>query len=192
MKRVSPRWLLLALAPLGCHAAAASADAGGCGSAPAEAPDGGPPSTFIAFNVSFDCFHQWSSAPAVAEGDASDGLHGVGPLRVYWNENPPHGATSFPVGTIIVKETEEPDVTQRTTFAMVKRGGGYNDGGAAGWEWFSLLDAPDGTVAILWRGIVAPETETYAGRPIGDCNGCHVQAIANDFVWDTALQLSSF
>src|SRR5580704_6231499 len=107
---------------------------GGCGGSGAGDSDAGAPDTFVAYASSFDDFHQWSSAPAIAPADAGDGagdgLHGVGPLRVYWNEAPPHGATAFPVGTMIVKETEESDVTLRTVFAMVKRGDGFNSGGA--------------------------------------------------------------
>ena len=129
----------------------------------------------------------------MAQNDAGDGLHGIGPLQVYWNQSPPHGSTAFPVGTIIVKETEEADITQRIVFAMVKRGDGYNSGGANGWEWFSLQNDADGcTVEILWRGPLAPIGETYANQAIGDCNGCHGLASANDYVWDDALQLSSF
>jgi hypothetical protein len=158
-----------------------------------DSPDAGGPNVFIAYESSFAGFHSWSSAPATAPDDASDGLHGVGPLRVYLNEAPPHRAKSFPVGTIIVKETEEADVTQRTVFAMVKRGGGFNsaDGGALDWEWFSLRNNSDGTVTQLWRN--APQSsDSYAGQPIGDCNGCHFAARENDYVWDTALELSRF
>jgi hypothetical protein len=149
---------------------------------------------FVAYASSFDCFHGWTNtAPASAQDDAGDGLHGLGPLKVYWNQSPPHGATTFPVGTIIVKETEDPDPTQRIVFAMVKRGDGYNaPPGANGWEWFSLQNNADGSVTILWRGLVAPPGQTYANQAIGDCNGCHTAAATNDDVWDSALQLTSF
>jgi len=174
-------------------ASALFAISGGCSSSAADATDagGGGSGSFVAYAASFSSFESWPSAPAASENDAGDGLHGVGPLRVYWNHNPPSGATSFPVGTIIVKETEGADVTQRAVFAMVKRGDGFNSAGANGWEWFSLQEASDGTVTILWRGTVAPAGETYANQAIGDCNGCHV-ASRNDSVWDTPLTLSSF
>jgi hypothetical protein len=179
--------LLLAAA---CSSAAATSSSGGCPAA--GSGNGSPPTEFVAYASSFDCFQSWSSAPAVAPDDAGDGLHGVGSLQVYWNQTPPHGSTSFPVGTIVVKETQEADPTQRIVFAMVKRGNGYNSGGASGWEWFSLQNNTDGSVNILWRGVVAPAGETYANQQIGDCNGCHTAASANDDVWDEALQLSSF
>ncbi len=165
---------------------------GGCSSSDADAADGGASTSFVAYAASFTNFHQWSNAPASAKDDAGDGLHGVGPLRVYWNQAPPHGSKEFPVGTIIVKETEQTDVSQRTVFAMVKRGGGYNSGGAQGWEWFSLTDNTDGTVTILWRNVVAPAGETYANQSIGDCNGCHALVSSNDYVWDSALDLTNF
>jgi Cytochrome P460 len=156
------------------------------------ASGGAAPDQFTAYAASFEGFHAWSTAVATAPGGASDGLHGVGPLQVYWNQSPPHGATTFPVGTIIVKETQQADPTQRTVFAMVKNGGGYNAAGAVGWEWFSLADNADGTVSILWEGLVAPPGQTYANQAIGDCNGCHAQVADNDYVWDSALELANF
>ncbi len=157
---------------------------------------GGPPaatsSTYApAYAASFTNFCSWSSADATAANDASDGVHGLGPLRVYWNQSPPHGSKAFPVGTLILKETEQTDPTERTLFAMAKVGGGYNASGAVNWEWFSLKQNPDCSVTLLWSA-APPATESYAGQPIGDCNGCHEQASDNDYVWDSALQLSNF
>jgi hypothetical protein len=169
----------VALFAIGCSSGASSSN-----------PDA--PTEFVAHASDFTGFHSWSTATASAAGGASDGLHGVGPLEVYWNQSPPHGSTTFPVGTIIVKETEQADVTQRAVFAMVKRGDGFNSAGANGWEWFSLQDATDGTVTILWSGLAPSGGETYANQPIGDCNGCHALASSNDSVWDSALQLSNF
>jgi hypothetical protein len=172
---------------LGVHCA-------GCSSGtPAATPadDAGAPTVFVSQLPDFDGFCNWASAPASAPGDASDGVHGLGPLRVYWNKPPPHGATEFPVGTIVVKESEQADAGARVVFAMVKRAApsAYNAAGG-GWEWWSLQD--DGcSMSRLWRGPFPPATESYAGSPVGDCNGCHSQA-DNDFVWDTALQLSKF
>ena len=149
--------------------------------------------TFLATSASFSDFCSWSQAPATTEADASDGLHGLGPLTVYWNHAPPHGATAFPVGTIIVKANDATDPTQRTIFAMVKRGGGFNSSGAVGWDWYSLQQttAACDVELVLWSGPTPPNGETYANQPVGDCNGCHVQA-GNDGVWDSALQLSNF
>jgi hypothetical protein len=145
----------------------------------------------IAFAPSFDDFHSWASAPAAGPDGTTDGLHGAAPMRIYYNAAPPRGASAFPLCTIIVKETEEADVTKRTVFAMVKRGGEFNSPGAVGWEWFSLQNATDGSVNVLWR-TTPLTTDTYRNQPIGDCNGCHGAAKPNDYVWDTALQLTSF
>lgn len=188
-----PGALLLVVAACSSAAAPAASSCPAGGGAPEEG-DGAPLTEFIAYESSFDCFHSWSNtAPATSDNDAGDGLHGVGPLQVYWNQSPPHGSTSFPVGTIIVKETEEADVTKRIVFAMVKRGGGFNaPPGANGWEWFSLQNNSDGSVQILWQGLVAPPGQTYADQAIGDCNGCHTLTASNDDVWDSALQLSNF
>lgn len=175
---------LVVLASLSCSSSSSGpADAGGNGTyTPIEA-------------AAFNGFCNWSSAEAVAEGDASDGVHnlGLGPLRVYWNHAPPHGSTAFPQGTLILKSSEEADPTQHTIFAMAKVGGGYNASGAVNWEWFSFKQNADCTVTLLWQA-APPSTESYAGLPIGDCNGCHTEpeAKANDYVWDTALQLSNF
>jgi hypothetical protein len=190
----------MALAVGACGTGSGSPSSSNCsagGGAIPDEPDGAPLSEYIAYESTFTGFQGWNNAAAVpspGDDDAGDGLHGIGPLQVYWNQSPPHGSMAFPVGTVIVKETQEADVTQRIVFAMVKRGDGYNSGqGAAnGWEWFSLQNNTDCTVDILWRGLVAPAGQTYANQPIGDCNGCHSAASTNDSVWDEALQLSSF
>jgi hypothetical protein len=184
-----------------CGLLAVAVTCAGCASSngdPSPSGDAGTaaPEIFIAQLSDFVGFCHWSNAVATAPGDAGDGIHGLGPLRVYWNQSPPHGSTSFPVGTIIVKESQQSDPSQRVAFAMVKRGAGYNagPGGAVGWEWFSLQDQGDcsfGTTP-LWRDPAPPIGESYAGMPVGDCNGCHSLVSDNDYVWDTALSLSHF
>jgi hypothetical protein len=169
-----------------------------------DVPDAGPsgtdgappdPTVFISQTTDFSGFCNWPHALAVAPAGASDGLHPDAGLTAYWNHPPPHGTDQFPVGTMILKETNETDPSKRIVFAMVKRqarGTGYNPGGADGWEWWSLQDNGDCTVSRLWRGQFAPAGESYAMMPAGDCNGCHVGASGNDYVWDEALQLSHF
>jgi Cytochrome P460 len=184
--------LVSSLVCAGCSAASTGQTADNGSDASIPWPDIVQPDDFTGF-----C--KWSSAPATAPGDASDGVHaGVGPLTVYWNMSPPHGSQQFPVGTIVVKESNNADPTMRVVFAMVKRqprGTGYNSadaGGADGWEWWSLEDEGNCTLSRLWRGPAPPVTEPYAGKTVGDCNGCHSEAVDNDYVWDTALQLSHF
>lgn len=161
----------------------------GCSASPAS-DDQTAPDTYLAFASDFAQYRSWSHAPANAEGAPSASPHSVGPMTVYWNRDPPSGSTGFPVGTIIVKQTD-PSVTSAQIFAMVKRGGGYNAAGARNWEWFELQVAAPDPVTILWRGVGPPNGESYGGDPT-TCNTCHGQAARNDFVWSTALQLDSF
>jgi hypothetical protein len=176
----------------------------GCGAGAA------PITEFVAYGTDFAGFHDWSSAPAMPAPtlppiDGGDGVAGVDggtptdggihtlPLTDYWNHAPPSGSTKFPVGTIIIKETDQADPTARQVFAMVKRGADFNPSGAVGWEWFELTNVADGSVAISWRGF-GPKTGTgdiYGGNPF-ICNDCHGVAVSNDYVWSAALQLANF
>src|ERR1700722_761234 len=105
-------WFAVLLPALACGAGSASS--------------GGAPTTCQVYASTFNGFRGWSTAAATAANDASDGLHGVGPLEVYWSQSPPHDSATFPICTIIVKETEEADLTKRTVFAMAKVGGDFN------------------------------------------------------------------
>lgn len=181
---------ILACALAGLSIAGCSAGSSG---GPSETTSG----TFVAFASDFSGFHSWSSTPG--EGppgapqpptSADGGLH-AGPLTTYINQKPPHGSTSFPVGTIIVKEPTTPPLTERQIFAMVKRGGGYNSSGATDWEWFELRNVDENNVTIVWRGVGPPTGEAYASTP-NLCNDCHGMARSNDFVWTVGLKLSSF
>jgi hypothetical protein len=159
-----------------------------------DAGDSGPSSDFVATENTFAGFCDWSSAPATPAKSTPLGVHGLDAMRVYWKEAPPHGATEFPVGTVILKESEETTPGDRIVFAMAKRkarGGGYDSDGADGWEWFSLQDRGDCTALILWRGAAAPILTTYSDLIVGDCNGCHTKIAGSDYVFDTALQLST-
>jgi len=160
----------------------------GCSSKDADASDAGT-QTYLAFASNFEGYEDWPHAPATADGAAS-GVHALGPMTVYWNQTPPHGSTEFPVGTIIVKQTD-PGVTPAQVFAMVKRGGNYNASGARDWEWFELEVTGGDVVRILWRGVGPPNGETYGGDPT-TCNTCHQQASGNDYVWSSALQFAAF
>jgi hypothetical protein len=156
---------------------------------------GESPTTFVAYASDFAGFRTWASTPGVAPGapqpagSADGGVHS-GTLTTYINRKPAKGSTSFPVGTIIVKEPDGPAITDRQIFAMVKRGGGFNVDGATDWEWFELRSVDAENVTILWRAIPAG-SEAYAANP-NLCNDCHTMARANDFVWTAGLKLSSF
>jgi hypothetical protein len=112
-------------------------------------------------------------------------------MTEYINQVPPPGSTEFPIGTVIVKETQEADPAARTVFAMVKAGGCINVGGATNWLWYQLAnEANDAGVEIIWKGFEPPQgADPYLAGVT--CNGCHGGAASNDFVWSTALQLST-
>jgi hypothetical protein len=156
--------------------------------------DAGP---FVAYVSDFSGFHSWSSTPGVGPDGAPQppsgpdgGIH-VGPLTTYINHKPPSGSTSFPVGTVIVKEPDTGALTDRQIFAMAKRGGGYDSSGMVGWELFELRNVDANTVTILWRGLGPPAGEAY-GTSIEVCSDCHAGAQRNDYVWTEGLELSSF
>ncbi len=147
-------------------------------------PGGGD--TFIAMQADFAEFSTWSNTD-VAQQDTG---HVAGDRTVYVNALPAADATSFPVGTMIVKTIDWSGGTD--IHAMVKRGGDYNPDGALGWEWFELTLSGD-TPVIKWRGEAPPAGEQYQQIPgmsqdsgvtvTGDCNTCHgAEAGANDYV----------
>jgi len=146
--------------------------------------DAGP--SFIAADGDFEGFTAWESFDGGTE--PADSLPGIAQRTLYLNHRPPHGATEYPLGTIIVKTTDG-----QQTFAMAKRGGGFNSDGALNWEWFELATATTGSVEIVWRGPAAPASVPY-GRPGSvTCNQCHFDdAFYKDFVAGTAVELSSF
>jgi len=149
-------------------------------------PEGGVP--FIAEASDFTGFHTWQSfaiTTDIAPGDS----HINGPRHVFINKDPPKGSAQFPVGTIIVKETDPGPVTQRTVFASVKRGGNYDPTGDKNWEWFSLQNLANGTDSILWRGPGPASGGVYGAGLLGGCNACHGGAAATDYVLTPQLDL---
>lgn len=160
-----------------CLAAAA------CGGA--VAPSSGERFPFIAFGADFAGFRGWPSQSmesAVAQGST----HVSGVRTVYVSALPEPGATAFPVGTIIVKETQ----SDGKLFARVKRGGGYNATGAVDWEWFEIQEVSGGAIVVIWHGVGPPAGETYGGDPNAGCNTCHRAAPYNDYVLSPWLTLA--
>ncbi|MES1171984.1 MAG: hypothetical protein ABUL77_02000 [Bacteroidota bacterium] len=145
---------------------------------------------FIALARDFVGFEDWTAFDL--GDDQNDGVVVLGHRRAYVNMLPPHGSTTFPVGTIIIKTIGEELPMPGQTFAMAKRGGTWNAAGASGWEWFELVLASPEPPAIRWRGIVPPAGEIYAGVSGGACNMCHQLGRDNDFVPSTELLLSQF
>lgn len=162
--------------------------AAGVGGDPNADPTTGP--TFIAFASSFDGFPKWTSFPLGNVAPTTNEMDG--PRTIFINKLPPKCSTEFPVGTIIVKRIEIGGPTTWQTFAMVKRGGGFNALGANGWEWFEITVADDLTADVAWRGVAPPSTAGYGGGTKGGiCNTCHMGFDTNDYVQDAFLQLPS-
>ena len=105
--------------------------AAGCGGG-AGAPTV-PSGDFIAQNIDFRGYQSWTSY-VIDDGTPGGATHVSGKRTIYINHLPPAGATEFPVGTIIVKET----AADMKIFARAKRGDDFNTTGAVGWEWFEL------------------------------------------------------
>jgi hypothetical protein len=167
-----------------------------CSAGAGDAPNASAAGEFVAYASDFANFRSWSSTigegpPGAPQPPSSTdgGLH-AGPLTTYINQKPPKGSTSFPVGTIIVKEPTAPALTERQIFAMVKRGGGYNSSGAINWEWMELRSVDESNATILWRNVGPPSGEAYGASP-NICNDCHEMARTNDYVWTAGLDLSS-
>jgi hypothetical protein len=161
--------------------------AAGCGK-DAEPPALPARTPFVAFERDFQDFRDWLEVE-VPKLEPQGVTHTEGDVRQWINARPAPGATSFPVGTMIVKEVTNEAKKTHQVFAMVKRGGDYNRQGALGWEWFELGERPDESFAIAWRGMNAPAGDCYAGDPLGGCNGCHLLAAKNDYVKSTTLAL---
>lgn len=149
-----------------------------------EAPRRSEP--YIAFEQDFREFRSWEKLDLGEAAPSVGRVHDAGHRVEYIKARPPKGTGHFPVGTIIVKESIS--ALGKQIFAMVKRGGSYNEGGAVGWEWLELEDRPSGSAEIEWRGLSAPPGEGYGG-PEGDCNTCHARWRANDFVGSEQLKL---
>lgn len=160
-----------------------------CSSAPA-APDTSGPTTFAALASDFQSYPSWTNFYV---GDVPDpnGVDLAGARTVYINRVPPPGTTSFPVGTIIVKVIRTSDAPATwQMFGLVKRGAGFDEQGAPGWEWFGLATSASNEVVIEWRGDGPPPDGGYGGIANVGCVYCHTASKANDYVQTPALQLA--
>jgi len=163
-----------------------------CGAAPRQMADGGVdagPSggpVFIALQGDFAGYHSWQAFDFGEQ--ESDTVHIAGHQVVYLKQAPPHGSTTWPQGTLLVKEVT-PDGGTQQIFGMAKRGGAFNPS-APGWEWFEL--APDTNPPVfLWRG-AEPPMGAYGEDPNATCDACHGYAASNDYVIGMPLFLSGF
>lgn len=149
----------------------------GCGD---EAAVATAPTVFVAMQDDFRGYATW---PSRELGTTTLAGHPSGPRRVYIRGAIRPGDTAWPVGTMLVKEIRVMESPQSwELFAMVKRGGGYNPDGAAGWEFFLLRLNSAGVPVLVSRGY-APSNgqfDPYTGLGMG-CNGCHGHPDARAF-----------
>ena len=167
------------------------AGAGGCGASP-PADEGDGSATFVAQNIDFKGFDTWQSL-SFDNPNPGGATHVAGKRTVFINHLPPPGATAFPVGTIIVKETQQVDPTTRDVIARAKRGGTFNAEGATGWEWWELKNTAEGKVTMLWRGVAPPVGAcSYLTSLGGNCQLCHSGGTDGETVLTPALSLANF
>ena len=155
------------------------------GASQSSAPDAGA-AVFVAVQGDFAGYRQWTAFDGGQS--ANDGIV-IEPAQrtIYMNKLPPHDSTDYPVGTIIVKDTENAN-----TFAMAKRGGDFNSAGAVDWEFFELVTDSSNNTSINWRGTAPPVGETYGNTTSTSCNGCHTGFKTADYVGGGAISLSQF
>lgn len=152
------------------------------------------PSVFIAFARDFAAFEEWTRFDRGE--DRVPPTHLGRTSAIYVDRLPSAGASAFPVGTRIVRvERDSGDPGAWEVHAMVKRGGGFNAGGARGWEFFELtLDRTRRRPSIRWRGEGPANGDGYrapeGGGDVLGCNHCHGAATWNDSVLSPALDLS--
>jgi hypothetical protein len=140
-----------------------------------------PVTEVVANDNSFKDFMTWSKdairkgADPALGGMAHGGNDSTVTRNIYYKngQNPVNGV--YPVGTIIVKHSSNPDKTVNEFTAMVKRGGEFNKE-KGGWEYFML--ATDGTIGkdgtMEMRG---------ANLMNGMCAGCHSAAFSKDYIF---------
>lgn len=104
---------------------------------------------FVADDNSFADFMSWPLDVTTQGADPALGMAHAGndstvTRNIYFKngQDPVNG--KYPVGSIIVKHSSNPDQTVNEFTARVKRGNEYNPTGGD-WEWFMLN--PDGTIA---------------------------------------------
>lgn len=152
-----------------------------CAALAAGCTEGEPGSVFIALQSDFASFESW---PKFFLGDGPLDGHPTGGRHGFINKPAPKGSTTYPVGSILVKTVEfGTSKLEWEMFAMAKRGGEYNLGGAKDWEFFTLKFSTGGVPVIVTRGTNPADLESDGGAPghgYADtagtgitCNRCH-------------------
>ncbi|PIQ30292.1 MAG: hypothetical protein COW63_10105 [Bacteroidetes bacterium CG18_big_fil_WC_8_21_14_2_50_41_14] len=140
------------------------------------------PAEYIATDASFAGFMSWSLDAAnqgadPALGGAHAGNDSTVTRKVYFKNGQSLVNGSYPVGTIIVKHSDNPAQSVNEFTAMVKRGNNFNAAGGD-WEWFMLNS--DGSIAV---DAASGTAMRGANLMNGMCIGCHQGASSKDYVY---------
>ena len=137
---------------------------------------------YIATDASFSDFTSWvleaeNSGPDPALDPAHFGNDSTVTRNIYFKggQDPVNGL--YPVGSIIVKQSTNPDLSVNEVTAMVKRGNSF-DADHNDWEYFVLM--PDGTIATDADG---NELRGSGDLFNGMCLTCHTQAATSDYIF---------
>jgi hypothetical protein len=137
---------------------------------------------FIADDNTFKDFMSWTLVktiqgkdPALEASGAHAGNDSTVTRKVYVKNNQDRVNGVFPVGTILVKHSNNPAGTVNEFTGMVKRGNNFNPSGND-WEWFMLM--PDGTIASQ-DGMKTRGADLMGGM----CVGCHSSNKSKDYVF---------
>jgi len=136
---------------------------------------------YVADNSTFANFMSWplESTKQGADpflGPAHAGNDATVKREVYFKngQDPVNG--KYPVGTIVVKHSYNPDKTINEFTGMVKRGNNFNPN-FGDWEFFMLT--PTGSIATDASGIAMRGASLMGGM----CAGCHTGASTKDFIF---------
>lgn len=137
-----------------------------------------PPEEVIATDATFTDFQTWTlvaqeQGPDPALGPAHGGNDSTVTRYIYFEDDASRVNGKYPLGTVIVKESYNPDNSVHELTAMVKRGNNF-DPDHNDWEWFMLT--PEGNIAS------DPEGNPVRGA-IGMCIGCHSAASGLDYAF---------
>jgi len=137
---------------------------------------------FIADNSSFQDWQNWPleqtyNGPDPRLGAMAHANNDSTAVRnVYFKNGQDRMSDTFPIGTLIVKNTTNEAGTINDFTAMAKRGNNFRpDGGD--WEFFLLM--PDGTIATDSTGMPMRGANLMDGM----CKSCHAGAADKDFVY---------
>jgi len=136
---------------------------------------------YIATDASFANFTSWvleaeQNGPDPALGPAHQGNDSTVTRHIYFKDGQDAVNGLYPVGTRIVKQSNNPDLSINEVTAMVKRGNNF-DAANNDWEYFVLM--PDGTIATDGDGNPMRGAKLLGGM----CLGCHTAASGSDYIF---------